>query len=158
MVYLKTLGIKALAIGITVFSLFGIFYNADVMNLFWISLLTTGLAFLIGDLFVLRRFGNVTASIADFPLAFLSIWLLGSLFIEASIPIATTSLMAAFFITCCEPFIHTYMIENLEEDAFEERETTPGAGELQTEFAEEFDSETLTDEKENHHDKNDDKN
>ncbi|TFJ92673.1 YndM family protein [Lentibacillus salicampi] len=153
MVYLKTLGIKAIAIGITVFSLFGIFYNADVMNLFWISLLTTGLSFLLGDLFVLRRFGNITASIADFPLAFLSIWLLGSLFIEASIPIATTSLMAAFFLTCCEPFIHTYMTENLEEERFEESEASPRTGQLQTEFAKEFESEDLTDDHENRRDK-----
>src|SRR5699024_7681157 len=121
MVYLKTLSIKALAIGITVFSLFGIFYNADVMNLFWISLLTTGLAFLIGDLFVLRRFGNVTASIADFPLAFLSIWLLGSLFIEASIPIATTSLLADLFITCCEPLIHPASIAKHYRDTVKQR-------------------------------------
>ncbi|WP_010529180.1 DUF2512 family protein [Lentibacillus jeotgali] len=153
MVYLKTLGIKAIAIGITVFSLFGIFYNADVVNLFWISILTTGISFLIGDLFVLRRFGNITASIADFPLAFLSLWALGGLLIEASIPIVTTSVMGAFFITCCEPFIHTYMTENLEEEKFEEREASPATGQLQTEFAEEFEKETLTDEKENHRDR-----
>ncbi|MFD1363579.1 YndM family protein [Lentibacillus salinarum] len=155
MVYLKTLGIKAIAIGITVFSLFGIFYNANVMNLFWISLLTTGVSFLIGDLLVLRRFGNVTASIADFPLAFLSLWFLGGLFIEASIPLATTALMAAFFITCCEPFIHTYMTENLEEERFEEREKSPRAGQLQTEFAEEFDHDDLEGQGENHRDNRD---
>ncbi|WP_176448999.1 YndM family protein [Lentibacillus sp. CBA3610] len=141
MVHLKTLGIKAIAIGITVFSLFGIFYNANLTNLFWVSVLATGITYLIGDLFVLRRFGNVTASIADFPLSFLSIWLLCGIFIEASIPIITTSLMAAFFIACCEPFIHTYMVENLEDEKFEEqRERSAETGRLQTEFSEEFDS------------------
>ncbi|SFB07262.1 Protein of unknown function [Lentibacillus halodurans] len=152
MIHLKTLGIKAIAIGVTVFSLFGIFYNANLTNLFWISVLTTGISYLIGDLFILRRFGNVTASIVDFPLAFLSIWLLCGLFIEASIPIITTSLMAAFFITCCEPFIHTYLTENLEKEKFEERENSPRTGQLQTEFAEEFESE-VTDNKDNEHDK-----
>ncbi|GGJ96183.1 hypothetical protein GCM10007063_18320 [Lentibacillus kapialis] len=145
MVYLKTLGIKAIAIGITVFSLFGIFYNADVMNLFWISIFATGFSFLIGDLFVLRRFGNITASIVDFPLMFLTLWILGSLLIEAGLPIVTTAVMAAFFITCCEPFIHTYMTESLEEEEFEEKEKSPSSARLQTEFAEEFDSEALTD-------------
>lgn len=140
MVHLKTLGIKAIVIGITVFSLFGIFYNANLTNLFWVSVLATGITYLIGDLFILRRFGNVTASVADFPLAFLSIWLLCGWFIEASIPVITTSLMAAFFITCCEPFIHTYMTENLEEKKFEEKENAERTSQLQTEFSEEFEA------------------
>jgi len=79
---------------------------------------------LIGDWFVLRRFGNVT-----------------------------TAVMEACFITCCEPFIHTYMTENLEEERFEEQEASPATGQLQTDFAEESDSKTLTDDKENHYDR-----
>ncbi|MFD2759937.1 YndM family protein [Lentibacillus juripiscarius] len=153
MVHLKTLGIKAIAIGITVFSLFGIFYNANMMNLFWISVLVTGVSYLIGDLFVLRRFGNVVASVADFPLAFLSLWVLGSMFIDIGIPIVTTSLIAAFFITCCEPFIHTYITEQMEEKSWDEGERSPVTGQLQTEFAEEFESDILTDNKESHRDK-----
>ncbi|ALX49313.1 YndM family protein [Lentibacillus amyloliquefaciens] len=147
MIHLKALGIKAIAIGITIFSLFGIFYNANLTNLFWVSVLTTGLTFLIGDLFVLRRFGNLTASVVDFPLAFLTIWLLCGMFIEASFPVISVALIAAFFITCCEPFIHTYLNENLEAERFEERKREPEAGRLQTEFSEEFDSDRLEDKK-----------
>ncbi|SFE17947.1 Protein of unknown function [Lentibacillus persicus] len=140
MIHLKALGIKAIAIGITVFSLFGIFYDANLTNLFWVSLLTTGLSFLIGDLFLLRRLGNLTASIIDFPLAFVTLWVLCGMFIEASFPIISVSLIAAFFITCCEPFIHTYLNENLEAERFEERKRGSGTGRLQTEFSEELDA------------------
>lgn len=140
MIHLKALGIKAIAIGITVFSLFGIFYDASLTNLFWVSLLTTGLSFLIGDVFILRRFGNLTASIVDFPLAFVTLWILCGMFIEASFPIISVSLIAAFFITCCEPFIHTYLNENLEAERFEERKRGSGTARLQTEFSEELDT------------------
>ncbi|MBT2214946.1 YndM family protein [Virgibacillus dakarensis] len=110
--------------------------------MFWISLFVTGISYLIGDLFMLRRFGNIAASIADFPLAFLSLWVLGTLLIESSIPIVMLSLMAAFFITFCEPFIHTYIIENqLSDDG---RTDSPKMSQLQTEFAEETDGQTIT--------------
>ncbi|WP_343750834.1 YndM family protein [Lentibacillus halophilus] len=148
MIYLKTLGIKAIAIGITVLSLFGIFYYANLMNLFWISILLTGVTFLVGDLLILRRFGNVTASIVDFPLAFFVLWLLGSLLIEASIPLVSISLIAAFFIACCEPFIHTYIEEKTEEDNEGGAKPSPDTGRMQTEFAEEFEF----DKNENRHD------
>ncbi|RYG74189.1 DUF2512 family protein [Lentibacillus lipolyticus] len=153
MVHLKALGIKAIAIGLTVFSLFGLFYNANLTNLFWISVLTTGITYLIGELFVLGRFGNVVASIADFPLAFLSLWLLGVMFIDAGIPIVTTSLIAAFFITCCEPFIHTYITEQLAVERKDEDESSSITGQLQTEFSEEFEADIVTDTKEINDDK-----
>ncbi|TMN22446.1 YndM family protein [Lentibacillus cibarius] len=151
MIYLKTLGIKVIVIGITVLSLFGIFYNANLMNLFWVSVLLTGITFLVGDVLILRRFGNVTASIVDFPLAFIALWLLGSMLIEASVPLVSISLMAAFFIACCEPFIHTYIKEKMEKDRSNETIESPDVGRLQTEFSEELES-TTTDGKENQHD------
>ena len=64
--HLKVIGIKFIVIAVVIYSLFGILYNATLMNLFWISLLITGISYLIGDLFILRKFGNIKATIADF--------------------------------------------------------------------------------------------
>ncbi|WP_106495858.1 YndM family protein [Lentibacillus sp. Marseille-P4043] len=136
--HLKALGIKFIVIAITVFSIFGIFYNATLVNMFWISLLVTGISYLIGDMFILRKFGNVAATIADFPLTFLSLWALGSLFIEGSLPMITLSLLGAFFITICEPFIHAYIDENF---SFE-RHDLRTMNQIQTEFSEEIDPDT----------------
>lgn len=144
--HIKALGIKFIVISVTVFSLFGIFYDATLSNLFWISLLVTGISYLIGDLFILRKFGNITASIADFPLAFLSLWVLGSLFLAEGIPIVTISVLAAFFITCCEPFIHGY-IENRFADG-DEREDLRSLNQLQTEFSEETNEHTVANKEE----------
>ncbi|MGY0694809.1 YndM family protein [Virgibacillus sp. FSP13] len=136
--HLKVLGMKFIAIAITVFSIFGIFYNATLVNMFWISLFVTGISYLIGDMFILRKFGNVAASIADFPLAFFSLWALGSLFIDGGLPIITLSLLGAFFISICEPFIHAYIVENF---SFE-RHDLRTMNQLQTEFSEEIDPHT----------------
>ncbi|MFC4557264.1 YndM family protein [Virgibacillus kekensis] len=131
--HLAALGIKFVVISVAVFSILGIFYNATLTNLFWVSLLVTGIAYFVGDLFVLKRYGNLIATIGDFPLAFLSIWLLGMLFIERDLPILPASLFAAFFITLCEPLLHSFII-NHEEKA----EELPASGKLQTETAEEI--------------------
>lgn len=143
--HVKALGIKFIAIAVTIFSIFGIFYDATLINLFWISLLVTGISYLIGDMFILRRFGNITASISDLGLSFLLLWGLGNLFIENGMPIVYASLLTAFFITCCEPFIHGYIVENFSDPPEpHERAHTPNI--LQTEFG----KDTTTD-------KNDDK-
>ncbi|SHG35767.1 YndM family protein [Ornithinibacillus halophilus] len=141
MAHLKTLGIKLIINIIVVFSIFGIFNNSSLNNLFWISLVVTLAAYLIGDLFILPRFGNLAATIADFPLAFLALWLLANMWISAPLPIVLASLFAAFFITFTEPFLHMY-IKNQTED----KEETPrrvASHQLQTEFAEETDAQDI---------------
>ncbi|WP_188454804.1 DUF2512 family protein [Virgibacillus oceani] len=135
--HLKTLGIKFIVTGIAVYSLFGILFNTTLINLFFISLLVTGISYLIGDLYILRRFNTFIAIIADYVLAFLSLWILGSLFLtQAGLPILALSAMAAFFITLCEPFIHTYIKENFSSD---EGRNIQVRKDLQTEFSEELD-------------------
>lgn len=141
MTHLKVLGIKFIVISIITYSTFGIFFNASLANLFWVSVLVTGVSYLIGDLFVLRKYGNIAASIADFPLAFLSFWVLGNVLLETGMPITGITLLAAFLMSLCEPLIHAYMEEQVTEDA---RHDSPHADQLQTEFSEEIDPETMT--------------
>jgi hypothetical protein len=139
----KALGIKLIVHMITVLSIFGIFFDASLTNLVIIGIITTAISYLIGDRFLLRRFGNVKASIADFFLTFFTLAILGYLLIETDMPLITTSLFAAFFITLTEPFIHAYILEN---EAKAKRKRPLRSGRLQTEFAEEThtDSKTLS--------------
>ncbi|WP_099159204.1 YndM family protein [Virgibacillus ndiopensis] len=136
--HIKSLLIKFVAIAFTVFALFGLFYNVSWASLLWISVLVTGISYAIGDLFLLRKYGNMTATISDFVLAFLSLWLFGNVFLEGNIPIVTISILAAFFIACCEPFIHSYIVNHI---PVESREDLRTMNQLQTEFAEEMDPE-----------------
>ncbi|WP_164669313.1 YndM family protein [Virgibacillus doumboii] len=139
--HLKIIGIKFIVIAIAVFSIFGILNNASLSNLFWISLLVTGIAYIIGDLFILRKTGNVIASLADFGLAFLSLWVLGSLFLVEGMPVVTLSLLSAFFIACSELLIHAYILNHLDFD----HKDTRTMNQLQTEFSEEIDPDMKTD-------------
>ncbi|MBT2215776.1 YndM family protein [Virgibacillus dakarensis] len=148
MEHVKELGIKFLAIAVSIYAIFGIFSNANWVNLLWISLLVTGISYLVGDMVVLPRFGNITATIADFGLAFLSLLILGGLFLGAEVPIITTSLLTAFFITCCEPFIHGYIANHFSPDSYERKDLRT-QNQLQTEFAEETNEHTIT--KNKHH-------
>lgn len=134
--HLKILGMKFIAISISVLSIFGIFNYAGINNLIVISLLTTGISYLLGDMIILRMFGIVTASIADFGLAFLSYWMLGNLFIAGDGQILLASLAAAFFTTCVEVFIHAYILDQYTDDDYLPMDR------LQTEFAEEMNVET----------------
>jgi len=137
MLHLKTLAIKFIVASIVVLSFFTIFNDAVFNNLVLISFLTTIITYLIGDLVILRRFGNVAASIADFGLAFLLYWSMSSFFLGASAAITLTSLAAAFFTTVPEPFIHEYIrSQKYSTDKDLDFETV---SQLQTEFGEEGD-------------------
>src|SRR5699024_12103106 len=81
------LGIKFVAISVTVLSIYGIFNHVSLGSLIMISLLTTIVSFLIGDLVILRKFGNLVASIVDFFLAFGTLWVLSMMFISGALPL-----------------------------------------------------------------------
>src|SRR5699024_7629506 len=98
----------------------------------------TIISYLLGDMFILQKFGNVAASIADFGLAFVTYWILGSLFIEGSGAILITSLAAAFLTACIEPFIHGYILDQFS-DFRQKGDHRSMNQQLQTEFAEEMD-------------------
>src|SRR5690625_803764 len=148
--HIKALGIKFIYISIIIFSLFGIFYNVSVGKMFLMSVLVSGISYVLGDLMLYPRVGNLIASILDFGLAFLSIVTLGGLLISTTMPTTLASLAAAFFIMCIEPLFHAYMTERVfnptkdfvkdPNDLLNIIQVHP---QLQTEFAEETDSETM---------------
>jgi hypothetical protein len=109
----KALGIKLIVIGVVLFSILGIFYTASIGNIFLITLLVTGIAYVIGDLIILPRYGNIFATVADFGLAFFSIWLLSIMLIEANGEIIAASLFASIFIAIGEGVFHIYMKKNV---------------------------------------------
>jgi hypothetical protein len=136
MAHLKALGIKFIIITVIVLSLFSIFNYAVFNNLILISLATTIISYLLGDMLVLRNLGNVTATISDFGLSFLLYWMLGSFFFGMSGPIVLTSLAAAFFTAIAEPFIHEYIRNQIFSDGQKAQPKT--FRQVQTEFADEM--------------------
>ncbi|WP_078544121.1 YndM family protein [Litchfieldia alkalitelluris] len=148
MKHLKALGIKFIVISIVLLSVLTIFSNATIGGVLVISAMVTGVSYIIGDLFILPRLGNMIATIADFGLAFASVWILSAIFIGTAFPILTASVFAAIFISLGEALFHAYMQsrvlneENnndnikLHED-LREKQTHNAFHRYQTEFGEE---------------------
>ncbi|MFD1851143.1 YndM family protein [Oceanobacillus bengalensis] len=136
--HVKALGIKLLITATVIYSLLSIFETASLTEMFVISLLVTGIAYVIGDLYLLPKFGNFRATIADFGLSFVSIWLLSTFFIDAAFPVITISLFASFFLAITEALFHAYMLEKVikTEDANRKKDVLPNFR-YQTETSEE---------------------
>ncbi|PDZ08205.1 hypothetical protein CON70_29065, partial [Bacillus pseudomycoides] len=64
MKHIVALLIKYTAISAVLLMILGIFQDVSIPRILLISLLITGTAYLIGDLFVLPRYGNMVATIA----------------------------------------------------------------------------------------------
>lgn len=139
MEHMRALVIKFIFTAIVILSIYGIFYNAAISNLLWISLFVTGIAYLIGDLYILPRAGNILATIADFGLVFLSLLFLGNMVTELTVPILVSSFFASFLIAFCESLFHAYMQERV----INTRQEIYYSNQFQTEFAEETNEQTV---------------
>jgi hypothetical protein len=137
----KAIGIKLIIYTIVVFSIFGIFYHASIMNLILISVITTAVSYFIGDRYILPRTNNLMASLADFVLGFVTLAVLASFFVFTDMPVVLASLFASFILAVTEPLLHAYIQDREEKDSSHVRSVP--RGKLQTEFAEETDEETL---------------
>lgn len=147
--HLRYLGIKFIVISIAVLSIYGMFDHIPIPNLIIMSVIATAVSYIIGDLLILRRFGNLTATIADFVLMAATLWALSMMFVGLGQPILLPTLFSSYFILFCEPFIHAYILENEHErevhDEREEHHAAPAIQQarLQTEFAEENNADDL---------------
>lgn len=87
----------------------GLIYNVTFGDILFISILLTGISYFLGDLFILPRYGNTVATIADFGVTFIATWLLGIMVIERIIPLGIASFFVALFISLGEILFHRYM-------------------------------------------------
>ncbi|HDV8361447.1 TPA: YndM family protein [Bacillus cereus] len=111
MKHIVALLIKYTAVTAVLLVILGIFQGISIPRVLLISLFLTGTAYLIGDLFILPKYGNAIATMADFGLSFFGIWLLTSLFtnLDATHNIGFSSFLAALIIGGIEVFFHIYM-------------------------------------------------
>jgi len=89
--------------------LFLLFSMPSYWDIVMISIAVTGIGYLIGDLYVLRKFGNGIAFFTDFGLAAVSIWVFSYFLIGPCFPSLTIALLSAVFIAVTEFLFHIYM-------------------------------------------------
>jgi hypothetical protein len=133
--------IKFAAIGTVLFSFLSIFNTASLPVILLISVVITAVSYFAGDLYILPKFGNFIATVADFGLSFVLIWLLSALMINSTGSMLTTTLFIALTIAGVEALFHLYVNTHVNSNSAES--FIPGVYKgdaMMTEFSEEFDS------------------
>lgn len=109
MEHVKALAIKFAMSTVILFIILGAVYQIAFGNILLISVLVTGIAYVIGDMLVFPKFGNLVGTIGDFGLAFVSIFLIGSELFRMDVPLLAASFLASGLIAISEWFFHIYM-------------------------------------------------
>ena len=114
MKHMKNLAIKFISILAVLFIILGIFYDMSFGNVLSISVVLTLASYLIGDLLILLRTNNTMATISDFAIAFLVIWLMGENLTYGD-SLIMPALIAAAGIALFETFFHKYVARQIQE-------------------------------------------
>ncbi len=137
--HVKALIIKFIMVTAILWVILGLFYGVDFGEIITISVILTPIAYVVGDLLILRYFNNMIATIADFGLSFLTIWFIGLAVINEPISIVGASLISALAIGVGEWFYHYYVNNQVFKGEDVDKNTTLSDQNFATEFAEETD-------------------
>ncbi|MBO1005869.1 YndM family protein [Pseudogracilibacillus auburnensis] len=143
--YVKALIIKFIMCTAVIWIVLGAFYGVNFGQILMLSLIITGVSFVLGDLFILPKFENWGATIADFIIVFAIVWLYGANFINENIPLLTAAAITAAIIAIGEIFFHRYVDSRIlhVDDRTDNRDNDNyidiDHSELKTEFGEEID-------------------
>jgi hypothetical protein len=141
MKHIVALLIKYTAISAVLLMILGIFQGISIPRILFISLSITGVAYLIGDLLISPKYGNMVATIANFGLSFVGIWALTHLLTNINLTrnIGASAFLAALLISVAEIFFHIYMkkvVLHVDEDSQES--TTIGHDKYAMEISDEY--------------------
>lgn len=97
-------GIVAFAVGLD------LFFNATIVDILTFSLLVTILSYIIGDRIILPAFGNASATMVDFIITYVSVWVFGTVLLNNVMQLAWGSVLSAIVIAFAEVFVHHYLL------------------------------------------------
>ncbi|QQK81078.1 YndM family protein [Salicibibacter cibi] len=135
--YVGALIIKLIMITFVSWFFLGLFGGVSFANILLVSVVLTGVSFLVGDLYLLKNFGNTLATVVDFVLVWAGLWALGAALFPFE-GLVLYCIASAFFIAAGEGFFHLYMERNVlpNEDSSTDN---PAVKNLQTEFGSDVD-------------------
>lgn len=134
MKHLKAIAIKFVSSLVLLSIILGLFFDMAFSNILLISLVLGVAAYIIGDLLILPRTNNTVATLADFGLAFLVIWLMSENLTYGDNHFSL-SLIAALGVALFEYMFHKYLARNILPDRGRQQTTTL---QYQTEASEEL--------------------
>lgn len=129
-----------------------LFFDATIVDILSFSLFVTVVSYMLGDRIVLPNWGNAAATVVDFLLVYLSVWIFGSVLLHNYLQIAWGSILSAVIIGAVEIFVHARLLDHISpERQTRDRQSAIFNPRLAygTEFAEEQDIRSAKYEKEN---------
>ncbi|EZP77023.1 hypothetical protein H839_10513 [Parageobacillus genomosp. 1] len=137
--HLIALALKYVLLATVFFAIVPLFLRISSAELLWFSLWMTLVAYVLGDLYLLPRFGNLSATIADFGLAFVGVWIgIGAFYDGSGAAVLNAAFFSALLVALGEVLFHAYVQRFILRG--QEEESVPLFGhKWQTEMAEEFD-------------------
>ncbi|KZE67670.1 hypothetical protein AWM68_18015 [Fictibacillus phosphorivorans] len=118
-----------------------LFFDATLSDVISFAATTTAITYIIADRILLPRIGKTNTLMAEFILAYLVVWIFGSILLNGYLQIAWGSVISAGIITATEVFVHQYLLKHIkgtEKKPRQQRRFRPGFR-YATEFAEEQD-------------------
>ncbi|KAB8126255.1 DUF2512 family protein [Gracilibacillus oryzae] len=108
----KARGIKALMTVVVLYLVLGLGFGIGLGNVLIMTVILGVLSYLFGDLFILPKSSNVTATMADLGMAFLVLWLLGMALTDLSAgAMAGAAILSAAVMAAGEYFFHKYLLK-----------------------------------------------
>lgn len=108
----------------------------SIGDVFWTTIVSGGISYILGDLLILPRTNNTLATIADFALSFIIIWVMTSTLAYGDYLARTFT--SALGVTIFEALFHRYMVNRvLPNDKLSQR--SDGQLQYQMEASEELD-------------------
>lgn len=111
--HFSLIGLKILLLLVVLFIILGIGYGVSFGNVLFISIVLGISAYLIGDLLILSRTNNTIATVADFGIAFVIIYLMTDGLTVGGNPFAA-ALVSAVVVAIAEVIFHKYVAKRLD--------------------------------------------
>ncbi|TCN27118.1 YndM family protein [Mesobacillus foraminis] len=133
--HLTAMAIKFVSSLVLLYVILGLFFGMSFTNVFLITLALGIISYILGDMMILPRTSNTVATLADFGLAFLLIWIMSQNLTDGDNTF-WPSLIAALGVTLFEYFFHKYINKNVVNAASDGQQL--GNLQYQTEASEEL--------------------
>ena len=113
MEYGKALLVKAVLTLVGLYLVLGVGYGASFGGVLLVTLVLGALSYLSGDMFILPKTNNLTATAADLGLTFLVVWAAGSWFLSLNGSAVLAALFSAIVIAIVEYGFHIFLISHV---------------------------------------------
>ncbi|MGP4070140.1 DUF2512 family protein [Halobacillus sp. B29] len=113
MQYGKALLVKGVLTLIGLYLVLGVGYEASFGGVLLVTLVLGALSYLSGDMYILPKTNNITATAADLGLTFLIVWAASSWFLSLNGPAALAALFSAVALAIAEYGFHIFLISHV---------------------------------------------